>query len=132
MRVGWVTDFPLHKKLILGVFFATGRSSWTASDPLHSVLALQAALQSADGFLPVTQEEIDSLCGVVGAFQGHIFVRYQARAAAKFFTSTVFMMGPLVAGLTPTQHTPGFNEGLKDKRYLIAGITFVIADLLEW
>jgi len=83
------------------------------------------------GFLPVNPIELDLLCGVVNAFQTQIFLRYQARATSKLFTAIIFLFGPSLASLTSTRDAPGY-EPVLGSRIFIAGVTFLITDILEW
>ncbi|CAD7972941.1 unnamed protein product [Amoebophrya sp. A25] len=81
--------------------------------------------------VPITREEQELLAAAVGAYQWFVFLRYQNRASCKFFTSIIFIFAPLLASWTPTVDMAGY-KGLDDSRYFLAGLTFLVVDILEW
>ena len=61
---GWVIDFLLHKKLIFGVLFATGRSSWDMKNAEKESADADAEMAEADKLTgkepPPTVEEMEA------------------------------------------------------------------------
>mmetsp|Transcript_6409 Transcript_6409/g.15844 ORF Transcript_6409/g.15844 Transcript_6409/m.15844 type:complete len:976 (-) Transcript_6409:489-3416(-) len=96
----------------------------------HATL-MQKGYQVFRDVIPISREEQELLQSVVQAYQWFVFLRYQSRAGCKFFTSLIFVLAPLLSTLTPTAAMPGF-KGLDDNRYFIAGLTFLLVDVLEW
>ncbi len=96
-------------------------------------LLLQKGYAVFRDVIPISKEEQELLASVVGAYQWYVFLRYQSRAGCKFFTSFLFLFAPLLATAVPTDgdKLPGF-KGLDDYRYFVAGLTFLIVDILEW
>jgi hypothetical protein len=50
--------------------------------------------------IQVSDAEVDVLAGIIYAFQNAVCCRYQTRAAAKLFTSFMFLFCPLFCTLT--------------------------------
>lgn len=103
------------------------------------------AVKRQTGLLPVSKEELDLLAGISNAFQNAIFMRYQTRITAKFYTSFLFIVIPFVSSATPTIYLPGYEnpfsqtvwEGIEDVKnnkpsLIIAALTFLASDCFEW
>lgn len=99
--------------------------------------AQEKRLQSmSNGMLPLDPEAQQLLQGVSASLQSAIFNRYQTRATAKFFTSYLFMLVPILTRMTNGKNSPGytdpFGSGPESEKYLIAGLAFFLTDLFEW
>ena len=92
----------------------------------------------------VSQEELERLEHVLSFIQNHIFMRFQTRMSVKFFTSLNFLLVPLIAMATPSGYAPDLIGEQWDpknpfdfsnnhtSRYFIAGIAYLVMDLVEW
>jgi len=87
---------------------------------------------------PVLEIEKERLRHVIAFIQTHIFIRFQTRAAAKLFTSMIFLFIPfIVTFVGNSKYSPNFADPTeistsKDSQMqLVAAITFFLVDIIE-
>lgn len=110
-----------------------GASVSLGAEPTEAERNAAALEMVANGWVGVSQHECDVLRGISNAFQNVIFTRYQTRAAAKIYTSFVFLLVPLIARSTDTKYLPGFfDPWAPGSSMFAAGVAFFATDIAEW